>query len=88
MADIVIRGIDVSESLDIILNTCTDKVVYSTNNGMTWKEATDFIILPEGHGNLGDLDALWESYWHTTNEEVNVGSLISCTDVIIPAEGD
>lgn len=58
MADIVIRGIDISESLDIILNTCTNKVVYSKNNGMTWKEATDFIILPEGYGRLIDADKL------------------------------
>lgn len=54
MADIVIRGIEVSESLDIILNTCTGKVVYSTTNGMTWKEATNFVVLPEGHGRVGD----------------------------------
>lgn len=52
MPDIVIKGIEVSESLDIILNTCTNKVVYSKNNGMTWNEATDFIVLPEGHGDL------------------------------------
>lgn len=45
------------------------------------------VPLPEGHGRLIDADALWESYWNATNEEVNVGSLISCADTIIPAEG-
>lgn len=56
MASIVIRGIEVSESLDIILNA--NKVVYSTNNGMTWKENADFVILPEGYGDLIDRDKL------------------------------
>lgn len=56
MADIVIRGVDISENLDIILNA--NKVVYSTNNGMTWKEATGFVPLPEDYGRLIDADKL------------------------------
>lgn len=54
MADILIKGIEVAEGLDIILNTCTNKVVYSKNNGMTWKEAAGFIVLTDGHGRVGD----------------------------------
>lgn len=59
MADIVIRGVEVSESLDIIING--NKVGYSTNNGMTWKENANFVVLPEGYGDLIDRDELlWE----------------------------
>lgn len=56
MADIVIRGIEVSENLDII--KMGNKVVYSTNKWNDMEEATDFIVLPEGYGRLIDADKL------------------------------
>lgn len=63
MADIVIRGIDISENLDMILNACDNKIWYSKYNGKTWEEggvwkSADFIILPEGYGRLIDADKL------------------------------
>lgn len=91
MADIVIRGIEVSENLDIIRNG--NKIVYSKNNGMTWKEAADCIVLPEGHGRLGDLDKLKKlTYEIKTNRGtyqrvLNIVDLLNAS-TIVPAEGD
>lgn len=56
MADIVIRGIEVSENLDII--KMGNKVVYSTNKWNDMEEASGFVILPEGYSRLIDVDKL------------------------------
>jgi hypothetical protein len=94
MADIVIRGVEVSESLDIIRNG--NKVGYSTNNGMTWKDATDFIVLPEGHGRCIDADALirdksgeatlWCGYEYQDHPIVFEEDIL-IAPTIVPAEG-
>ena len=93
MADIVIRGVEVSESLDII--KMGNKVVYSTNNGMTWKDAAGFVVLTEGHGRMIDADAPIRVVYNdgtihetTPSRLLCKHSLLDLPKTIVPAEAE
>lgn len=91
MADILIRGVSLPEGelKYVTLWVYGDGRVYVSNNASAAvsQRLQDLAVpLPEGHGRLGDLDALQEEFkkYHDGKRLM----LIDTALTIVPAEGD
>ena len=93
MADIVIRGMDIPKDgrkhtalLQFLEDgKCRGIVEYSKSYDDRSVKVFEVVPLPEGHGRLGDLDALQEEFkkYHDGKRLM----LIDTAPTIVPAEG-
>lgn len=58
MADILIRGMEMPNKDDILVFDVWHGKVYARSTANTGTRRYEVVSLPEGHGRLGDLDAL------------------------------
>ena len=85
MADIVIRGMEMPKSGGILcINIFPDGKV-TRQLDLSCEQIATAVPLPEGHGRLGDLDALQEEFKKSHNGKRLM--LIDTAPTIVPAEG-
>ncbi len=95
MADIVIRGIEMPKSDLEYMSFWVygDGRVYASNKGaISSQKLQDLAVaLPEGHGKLGDLDALMSDFvkarWEFFSDGDTFLQLLKQAPTIVPAEG-
>lgn len=85
MADILIRGMEMPKENDILVFDTWHGGMYARSTANIGTKSYEVLPLPEGHGRLGDLDALAERCdspnWCVWLNE------IQDAPTIIPAEG-
>ena len=99
MADILIRGMEMPKDWDLWLCIDTGGTVYNVKPVITGtaQEVGTAIPLPEGHGRLGDLDAVakeayrrlleCEKYGTEFQKPYEIIRAIETAKTIVPAEG-
>lgn len=102
MADILIRGMEMPKDgyvyVEMLLKVADGKVYYNYT-GEKKVYTADFLTLPEGHGNMIDVDALedmdfefcdtddcYEIKWRVSGRN-NIRQIIKDAPIIVPAEG-
>lgn len=94
MADILIRGVEMPKDgrkHTVLLQfledgKCRGIVEYSKSYDDRSVKVFEVVPLPEGHGRLGDLDALQEEFKKSHDGKRLM--LIDTAPTIVPAEGD
>lgn len=100
MADIVIRGLEMPKENEILVFDMWHGKVYARSTANIGTRRYEVVPLPEGHGRLGDLDALEAKFREEALEHTLIGDLnrmtlgvgevidrIRMADTIVPAEG-
>lgn len=99
MADILIRGMEMPKDGRITIQIGADGAVYFVENcrimAEKYEKSSHAVPLAEGHGRLGDLDALYEVaktrsmgiYGPCNAQCVITGNDILKAPTIVPAEG-
>lgn len=95
MADIVIQGMEMPKDgyvyIEMLLKVADGKIYYNYT-GEKKVYTADFLTLPEGHGKLGDLDALMPDFvkakWEFFSDSDTFLRLLEQAPTIIPAERD
>lgn len=87
MADILIRGMEMPKEGEKILIAADGSVWVNAwpTRGYMRMENVHAVPLPEGHGRLGDLDALQEEFKKSHDGKRLM--LIDTAPTIVPAEG-
>lgn len=85
MADILIRGMELPKSGGILCINISPEGKVTRQFDLSCKQIATAVPLPEGHGRLGDLDALQEEFkkYHDGKRLM----LIDTALTIVPAEG-
>lgn len=86
MADILIRGMDMPNKDEILVFDVWHGKVYARSTANTGTRRYEVVLLPEGHGRLGDLDALMKNIGDVPYKG-SVKRVLMSAPTIVPAEG-
>lgn len=92
MADILIRGMEMPKDGHCIVRIyASGDVCEPTPCAGVWNKVAEAVPLPEGHGRLGDLDALMPDFakarWEFFSDGDTFLRLLKNAPTIVPAEG-
>lgn len=87
MADILIRGMEMPKGNNAISIIIFSNGKVSLVHDKKYAEYAEAVPLPEGHGKLGDLDALMNNIGDVPYKG-SVRRVLMSAPTIVPAEGD